>query len=285
MKKYTKKDFDRDYPTDDVCLQTIFTNRYGSDYKCPECGRKGKFHKIEGRKRYDCQCGYSLHPLAGTIFHKSETPLTDWFYAIYLFASSRNGVSAKEIERQIGCTYKTAWRMAKQIRLLFSQNSIPFSGTVELDETYVGGKAKKKRGRGADKKTAVFGIVSRKGKIKARVVPNVKEDTLLPILNESVKKNSNVMTDEFLSYNKVGLNGYKHQTIKHAVKEYARGKVHTNNIESFWGQLKRSIDGTHHAVSPKYLQTYVDEFAFRWNERNCPTSLFEAILLQVAKRA
>lgn len=115
--------FRTDYNTNEKCLRAIFNNRYGKDFECPKCHAKGSWYLIESRKRFDCSCGFGLYPLAGTIFHKSETELKDWFYAIYLFASSRNGVAAKEIERQLGVTYKTAWRMAKQIRLLFAQGN------------------------------------------------------------------------------------------------------------------------------------------------------------------
>ena len=173
-KHYTIKMFRTDYNTNEKCLKAIFLNRYGKDFECPKCQTKGNWYLIESRKRFDCSCGYGIYPLAGTIFHKSETPLKDWFYALYLFASSRNGVAAKEIERQLGVTYKTAWRMAKQIRLLFAQGDQTLSGTVETDETYVGGKRRGKRGLGAEGKTIVFGMTERKGKMKAQVVPNAK---------------------------------------------------------------------------------------------------------------
>jgi transposase-like protein len=283
MAHYTIKNLRKEFATDEACLAFLFKARF-TDKKCPSCKKVAKFHAIKSRKRYDCQwCGYSVFPLSGTIFHKSPTPLTDWFYAMFLFANSKNGVSAKEIERQIGVTYKCAWRMAKQIRLLFWQHNLFLSGTVEADETYVGGRKSGKRGRGSENKTAVFGIAKRGGRIKARVVPNVKGKTLQPIINRSVKKNSTVITDELLSYNKVGNNGYAHETIKHAVKEYVRGKIHTNNIEGFWSQLKRSIDGTHHAVSPKHLQSYVDEFVYRYNGRKTGP-LFPAILREVVRK-
>lgn len=282
--KYSIQDFLEDYPNEDACLDALFKNRYGASFKCPECGRKGKFHRITTRKRYDCQCGYSVHPLSGTIFHKSDTDLFKWFYAIYMFASSRNGVAALELQRELKITYKTAWRMAKQIRLLFAQNKDVFGGTVEMDETYVGGKGRNnKRGRGAENKTPVFGIASRTGKVKAYVLPNVRTRTILPIINEAVSKKTKVMTDEYVIYHALKKNGYNHKAVQHAVKEYVRGKVHTNTIESFWSQLKRSLDGTHHAVSPKYLQSYVDEFVYRWNQRGDERPLFHLMLGQVAK--
>ncbi len=178
MTHYTIKDFRKEFPNDEACLDFLFKARFTAK-ECPSCKKPAKFHQISKRKRYDCQwCGFSIFPVSGTIFHKSPTPLTDWFHAMFLFASSKNGVAAKEIERQIGVTYKCAWRMAKQIRLLFEQNNLFFSGVVEADETYVGGRKKGKRGRGSENKAIVFGIVKRGGKIKASVVPNVKGKTL-----------------------------------------------------------------------------------------------------------
>lgn len=282
MKHYTIKMFRTDYNTNEKCLRAIFNNRYGKNFECPKCQTKGKWYLIESRKRFDCSCGYGIYPLSGTIFHKSETPLKDWFYALYLFASSRNGVAAKEIERQLGVTYKTAWRMAKQIRLLFAQGDQTLSGTVETDETYVGGKRRGKRGLGAEGKTIVFGMTERKGKMKAQVVPNAKRATIFPILNSTIAKQSTVLTDELHIYRTVAEHGYNHETVKHKIYEYVRGKVHTNSIEGFWSQLKRSLDGTHHAVSPKFLQQYVDEFVWRYNRRG--ETLFPLLVGEVAKR-
>jgi transposase-like protein len=285
MANYTIKNLKSEFPTDEVCLEYLFNARF-TGKTCPSCHKTAKFYLIVNRKRFDCQwCGFSVYPVSGTIFHKSPTPLTDWFHAMFLFASSKNGVAAKEIERQIGVTYKCAWRMAKQIRMLFEQNNISLSGVIEADETYVGGRKQGKRGRGSENKAVVFGMVTRGGNLKARVVPNVKGKTLQPIINQSVKRNSMVITDELKSYSRVGLNGYSHETIKHAVKEYVRGKIHTNNIEGFWSQLKRSIDGTHHAVSPKYLQHYVDEFVYRYNRRNAFSPLFPSVLREVVRKA
>src|SRR3990167_6001013 len=155
--KFTIRDFDAKYPHDDACLDDIFKKRYGALKECPSCKKKTKFFKVTGRKCYACQfCGHQLHPLADTIFHKSETSLKSWFYAIFLFANSKNGVSGKELERQLGVTYKTAWRMARQIRLLFGSTGTKLKNTVEADETYIGARMKRgsKRGRGGEHKTA-----------------------------------------------------------------------------------------------------------------------------------
>lgn len=279
--KYTRKDLEKDYPTEDSCLEAIYQNRYGNDFACPNCNKSGKFHKIAGRKRYDCQCGHSLNPLSGTIFHKSDTPLKDWFFAMFLFSCSKNGVSAKELERELGVTYKTAWRMAKQIRLLFSQNGLSLSGTIEMDETYYGGKKRGgKRGLGSENKTPVFGMVEREGKIQAHVT-KIRTKKVMPIISRTVVTGSTIMTDQLMMYRNLPKLGFEHEHVNHSVKEYVRGRVHTNTIEGFWSQLKRSIDGTYHSVSKKYLQKYVDEFCYRYNHRE--TAIFPLLVLAVSK--
>lgn len=284
--KFTIKEFNKQYPTDEVCLDEIFQARFGHIKECPKCKKETKFNRITTRKCYCCQfCGYQLHPVANTIFHKSDTPLTNWFYAIYLFSVSKNGVSAMELQRQLGCTYKTAWRMAKQIRQLFEENKDALSGIVELDETYVGGKGgHNKRGRGSENKTPVFGMVERKGAIKAKVTVDTKRKTVMPIIRKHIAIGSDVMTDEYLPYRSLTKEGYHHQTVNHGHREYARGEVYTNTLEGFWSQMKRSINGTYHAVSPKYLQTYVDEFSYRYNCRFSPEPLFSLLLSQVVKQ-
>lgn len=276
--KYTIKNFRQDFPTDDSCLDYIFSMRF-PEAKCPQCQHEKCFYRVTDRKCYACSwCGYQIHPTAGTIFHKSATKLTDWFFAIFLFASSRNGVSAKEIQRQLGVTYKTAWRIAHQIRSLMTQGRDPMSGTVEMDETYIGGKRRGTRGRGAQGKTAVVGIAERQGRVLVQKMENVKSKTVLPMLRENVVLGSAVMTDEFPIYNRVEKDGYLHEVIQHGIKEYVRGNVHTNTIEGFWSQVKRSISGTHHAVSSKHLQAYLNEFVFRYNARKASVPMFELLL-------
>jgi len=277
--KYTIKDLRKDFPSDDVCIDYIFSMRFPKAV-CSACKAKNSFYRVSTRKCYSCShCGNQIHPLSGTIFHKSSTSLTDWFYALFLFASARNGVSGKELQRQLGVTYKTAWRMAKQIRSLMTQGKNPLEGTVEMDETYIGGRRRgSKRGRGAEHKQAVVGIAQRQGTVRVQHVENVKSATLMPMLRENVKLGSAVMTDEFPAYNRVSKDGYLHEVIQHAIKEYVRGNVHTNTIEGFWSQVKRSISGTHHAVSPKYLQFYLNEFVFRYNHRDSAIPMFHLLL-------
>ena len=277
--RYTFKQFKAEYPDDEACLRAVLENRFGTT--CPKCGVVDtKFYPITGRKAFAClHCRKHVYPLADTIFRKSETSLWNWFYAIYLFSVAKNGVSAKELERHLGVTYKTAWRMAKQIRILMQQDGQILTGTVEMDETYIGGRKKGKSGRGADGKTPVFGMVERYGTVKALVTSELSHNVIHPLMRNYVKSDAIINTDSFHLYKSLSKIGYNHSTVNHTRKEYVRGDVHTNTIEGFWGQMKRSIDGTYHSVSPKYLQSYVNEFVFRYNFRElaiCPLLLERA---------
>jgi transposase len=289
MDKYTTKDFNKEFPTDEVCLEWLKNHRYPNGIPCPTCNKITKHHRVAKRACYECDnCGHQIYPLVDTIFHKSTTPLKTWFEVIYRMASTRCGISAKQIQRETGVTYKTAWRMFKQIRTLLGENTM-LKGEVELDETYVGGKAinmhQSKRvkltGRGTADKTAVFGVVERKGDVKAVVVPNTNQDTLIPQVKQNVEPNTTVYTDEMSAYNPLTDNGYKHEIVNHSTHEYARGIVHTNTIEGFWSLVKRGIGGVYHHVSPEYLQSYVNEYSFRYNHRDDETPMFQTFLKQV----
>jgi transposase len=275
--RYTFAQFKTEYPDDKACLEAVLENRYGKT--CPRCGVVGvKFHPITGRKGFVCsECDRHIYPLADTIFRKSETSLWNWFYAIYLFSTSKNGVSAKELERHLGVTYKTAWRMAKQIRLLMQQDSDKLTGTVEVDETYIGGKTDFKNKY--KNKTGVYGVAERNGFAKALIAQGgVNATTAIPFLKAHVEAGSSVMSDESRIYGWVKQN-YTHAYVTHSKEEYVRGNVHTNTIEGFWGQMKSSIRGTYHCVSSKYLQSYVNEFVYRYNFREiavCPVLLEQA---------
>jgi transposase len=275
--RYTFKQFKEEYPDDAACLKAVLDNRYGGT--CPRCGVIGvKFHPVTGRKSFVCsECDKFISPLADTIFRKSETSLWNWFYAIYLFSVSKNGVSAKELERHLGVTYKTAWRMCKQIRLLMAQEGDKLSGDIEVDETYIGGK--RKLAQRFDNKSVVFGMVERNGSAMAVKVKSTGARVLLPEIQRVAESNSNIFSDEWRSYKSLPRLGYTHTTVNHSQLEYVRGNAHTNTIEGFWGQLKTSISGTYHSVSPKYLQSYVNEFVFRYNFRSVPVC---PILLELA---
>jgi transposase len=199
---YTLNDFQAQFPNERACLDFMFDTRWPKGGECPECGKKDCFYAIEKRRSYSCSwCGYQLYPTAGTIFHKSSTPLVSWFFAIFLMSTSRNGVAAKELERQLGVTYKTAWRMAHEIRKLMGDDSPKFSGKdpVEVDETYVGGKRPGKRGRGAAGKTAVVGVAQRRGGVKATVVQGaVNTENAMGQIRQNVETGTTVYTDELV---------------------------------------------------------------------------------------
>jgi transposase len=216
--RYTFKDFKTEYPDDDACLDAVFQNRFGDLKFCPKCAAETKFYRVKKRQCYACMhCGYQLHPLADTIFRKSSTSLWNWFYAIYLFSVSKNGVSAKELERHLGVTYKTAWRMAKQIRLLMEQDNDKLTGVVEVDETYIGGRTTNKKKY--QNKTGVYGVTERGGFAKASVAyGGVNATTAIPFLKAHVEQGSKVMSDESRIYNHVKRD-YTHAFVTHSKEQ------------------------------------------------------------------
>lgn len=295
MQRFTKKHFDEMFPDDATCLEWLF-RRFHPDGMpfCDKCQKKTKHHRVVSRPSYSCDyCGHHVHPTADTIFHKSPTALTTWFYAVYLMASTRCGISAKQIERETGVTYKTAWRMFKQIRSMLEEGTNPLGGPggkgVEMDETYMGGKRKGGVGRpmaGDKAKTAVVGMVERQGRIKALVADDVKGSTLLGMVREHILPKSTVFTDEYLSYDGIShMNrGYQHRRINHSSRVYVVGDIHTNTIEGFWGLVKNGIRGVYHSVGKGYLQTYLNEYSFRFNRRFDVQPMFLSFMNQIDKR-
>lgn len=291
--KFTFKQFQALYPDDDACLQAVFDRKRSADDACPGCGVLGaKFHKITGRRAYACQeCGHHFYPCVGTPFEKSSTPLTLWFHAMYLMTSTRNGVSAKELQRQLGVTYKCAWRIGHQLRLLMSArdeatNPGPLSGHVEMDETYVGGRLREFKGHGKGaylaNKTTVFGMVERGGIVRAKVVPNERRETLLPIIKSNVMFGSTVSTDSARAYKTLNQNWYNHGAVNHDIDQWKNGIFCTNAIEGFWAHLKKGLKSTHVYVSPQHLQKYVGEFSFRYNNRHEPAAMFDRLVRQIS---
>src|SRR5258708_5191948 len=290
--RYTVAEFNAEFPTDDSCLEYIKEQRWPDGIThCEKCGKEQKHHRVAGRTAYACQaCGNHIYPLAGTVFEKSTTSLKLWFYAMYLMGSTRCGISAKQIQRETGVTYKTAWRMFRQIRSLLSEDDIQLEGsTVEMDETYMGGRRKGKRGRppaGDLKKKCVVGVVERKGRVVALAANDATRSTLHGIASERILPKSTVFTDEMPAYDGLEkVNGYNHRRINHAAGVYVVGDIHTNTIEGFWSLVKRGIGGVYHAVSKKYLQSYLDEYSFRYNRRDRGNLIFTSILERVFERA
>jgi transposase len=280
-KTLTVQDFFKQFPDDTSCLFHLFKQRFGEDVKCSRCGEVNKFRKLSKMPALTCNCGHHIHPMVGTPFERTRVPLQKWFYAMYLFTTSRHGVPAKELERQLGVHYETAWRMAHELRKYMAKvdGDDQLSGHVEADETMIGGKRSGgKRGRGAPGKTVVFGMLEREGDVMTRIVENVRRATLEPHITENVRKGSTVSTDELKSYAKLARLGYKHGAVNHAAEEWVRGPHHTNGIEGFWSLIKRSIRGTHVHVSRKHLSKYLGEFEFRWNSRQAPATMFPRLL-------
>ncbi len=288
--RYTLIDFMRDFPNDDACLDYLWRQNISLDGEhapCPKCKRERRFHKLAKHPAYSCDsCGHHIHPTAGTIFHKSSTSLVLWFHAVFLISQTRCGISAKQLERDLGVTYKTAWRMHNKIRSMLSQpnDAPPMSGVVEMDETYVGGRRSgtlpgRSTPESGSHKTPVFGMAERGGRVRAVVVPDARRSTLTDAIGDHVSPDAVLMTDEWPAY-RVIARGYRgHYTINHRTKEYVRGFVHTNTIECFWALVKNAIRGVHHGVSRQHLQLYLDEYAFRWNTRRTgrPFTLFLAV--------
>lgn len=303
---YSLMEFMREFPDDSACLEWLWRNRYapdGAHAACPKCDRERKFHKVKARPAWDCDtCGHHLHPLAGTIFHKSSTSLHLWFFAIHLMTSTRCGVSAKQLERELGVTYKTAWRMFNKIRnVAMADDTGPLRGDVEVDEASVDGKPRKPQGQHRylasnpnrrseaaklreRSRATVFAAVERGGRIKATVLESRRGPGLKRQVIEWVEPESIIVTDDWPAYHGLDQHFISHSRINHSAGYYVVGDTHTNTIEGFFGHLKPSIRGTYRKVSHKWLQGYLNEFTWRYNQRYSNESMFH-LLLQRATQA
>ncbi|WP_151975273.1 IS1595 family transposase [Erythrobacter sp. EC-HK427] len=281
----TLRQFQDRFPTEESCLDHLMRVRYGDRHECDGCGKSAHFYRVKARRSYACEyCGHQVYPTAGTPFHRTRTSLRDWFFVMFLFCTKRNGVAAKEVERQIGVTYKTAWRMCHEVRkyMAMLDGDEPIGGEgqiVEIDETFLGGY--EKGGFGGKGKTVVLGMRQRGGDVVTCVVPNRRWDTVIPQITQHVLPNTEVHTDEMNGYSPlVTFNGYEHRKVKHKAKEYvSKEGVTVNGLEGFWAQLKRSINGTHIHVSPKHLPKYLGEFEFRHNRRQRPQTMLSEMML------
>lgn len=286
MKRYTIKDLQRDFPNDEACLEWLVNYFFAEGIPCKNCNKVTKHHRVKSRPSYSCDiCGHHVHPTANTIFHKSSTPLTLWFYAIFLMTSTRAGISAKQLERELGVTYKTAWRMFHQIRKMMSDDKNPLTGEIEVDETYVGGKGFNKRYEAnfnQKPKQVVMGMVKRGGEAKVRHVISSGARSLLPQIKENVEPNSRIYSDQLGAYRTLNKLGYKHLSVNH-LEEYVNNNIHTQNIENLWSNLKRGITGVYRHVDAKYLQAYSNEYAFRYSHRNSQKAMFWALMERVQK--
>ena len=279
------REFQDRFPTEDSCLDHLFQVRYGRDFNCPKCDRPAKYSRVKGRRAYQCNwCANQLYPTAGTPFDRTRTSLRDWFYVMFMFTTTRNGVAAKKVEREIKVTYKTAWRMCHEIRKYMAalEEDERIGGhfhTVECDETLIGGVADG-MGKGyIANKTMVMGMLERGGEISTHVIPSAARRSLHPLIVEHVRPGSTINTDEGYGYRGITDYGYRHVTVNHGEEEYARPDgAGVNTIEGYWAMLKRAINGTHIHVSGKHLPKYLGEFQYRWNMRAVPHLMLDRLL-------
>ena len=273
----TLRQFQDRFPTEESCLDHLMRTRFGERHDCAKCGKSAKFYRVAKRRSYACEwCGAQVYPTASTPFDRTRTSLRDWFFVMFQFCASRNGVAAKEVERQLGMTYKTAWRMCHEIRKYMAvvDGDGPLGGftkQVEVDETYIGGKVDARDGHALSNKTVVMGMLERGGNVMTAIVPDRKMNTLVPMVKANVKPHTTVHTDDWVAYGTIGAHGFYHQRVNHLAGEYVSPTGATvNAIEGFWAQIKRSIHGTHIHVSRKHLAKYLGEFEYRWNMRQTP---------------
>jgi transposase-like protein len=271
--------------------------RWAKGVECPHCGTVGDHYQITGKSTsnaparkgvWKCKkCRKQFSVTVGTIFEGSHIPLNKWLAAIFVLCSSKKGMSAHQLHRMLGVTYKSAWFMAHRIRHAMSDLvSEKLKGIVEADETYVGGKATGRRGRGAKKKAPVFALVERNGNVISQPVDRVTGKNLKKLIKENVEKSATMMTDDYSSYKGLKKDFADHQVIKHSMKEYSRGNTHTNTIEGYFSILKRGIIGVYHHVGKNHLHRYLKEFDFRYNNRKSKDAVntITAIMASKGKR-
>jgi transposase-like protein len=273
-------DFQKEFSSEEKCREYLEQQRWNGTPACPFCGSLN-VHRFPNGKIFKCrekQCRSKFSVTVGTIYENTKIPLAKWFLATYILSVHSKGISSLQLASWLGVTQKTAWHLNHRIREMLTDKAPELlEGIVEVDETYVGGKlknihAKKKEAlKGLDNKTMVFGAVQRDGKVRTKVIPQTNLENVSKAIEDFVAHNSTMVTDEHHAYKQVGKK-YNHKTVNHRDKEYVRNeaglKVHTNNIEGYWNILKKQIDGIHHSVSPRHLQRYCNESAFRFNNRS-----------------
>jgi transposase-like protein len=272
------------YQTEDKCYRDLEELRWPNGIACLRCGST-KVSRIHARRQFDCDsCRYQFSVTAGTIFHDTHLPITKWFIAVYLMIESRKGISANQLKRTLGVSYKTAWYLCHRIRKAMQDAyPVPLKGIVEIDETFVGGKTVGKGHGHKGNKAVVVGAVQRDGKIALQVVAERDTATLHGFIKDTTAPETQAYyTDEWAGYKGIGDKDTYHETVNHRLDEYVRGDVHTNSVENVWSLLKRSIIGSYHKVSVKHLDAYLDELEWRFNNRENPW-LFRDTLQKLLK--
>jgi transposase-like protein len=286
----TIRQFQERFPTEESCLDHLFQVRYGTGFDCPGCDRPAKFSRVKSRRSYQCNwCAFQVYPTAGTPFDRTRTPLRDWFYVMFQFVTTRNGVAAKRVERDLGVTYKTAWRMCHEIRKYMASldSDDPLGGPgsiVEIDETLIGGSVSG-MGKGyKGNKTCVVGMLEREGELVTRVVGSRTKEAMRCLIHSQVLPGTTVHTDEFGGYKDLDQCGFQHVKVDHKAGHYADASgAGVNAIEGFWALLKRGINGTHIHVSSKHLPKYLGEFEYRWNMRSVPHLMLDRLLFSFVR--
>jgi transposase-like protein len=286
----TLRQFQDRFPTEESCLDHLFQVRYGTDFTCPGCDRPAKFSRVKARRSYQCQwCAHQVYPTAGTPFDRTRTPLRDWFYVMFQFVTTRNGVAAKRVERDLGVTYKTAWRMCHEIRKYMASldSDDPLGGpgeVVEIDETLIGGSVSGMGSGYKGNKTTVVGMLERGGELVTTVVSSRHRGPMTDLIQSQILPGTTVCTDEFGSYRHLDACGFDHKTVSHKAGQYVNAQGYgVNTIEGFWALLKRGINGTHIHVSGKHLPKYLGEFEYRWNMRQVPHLMLDRLMHSFAR--
>src|SRR5215210_6449111 len=267
------------FHSEESCRARMEELRWPEGVDCPRCDSKD-IARMEDRHQYQCRsCRYQFSVTAGTIFHDTHLPIWRWFLATYLIVESKKGISANQLKRTIGVSYKTAWYLAHRIRdALKEVDAQLLKGIIEVDETFVGGEVEG-MGRGyKGNKVVVVGAFERGGAIRLQVVRGRDRETLQGFIRENTAGDTRaIYTDELPSYIGIADENTEHEAVKHREKEYVRGEVHTNSLENVWSLLKRSIIGSYHQVSAKHLDAYLDELEFRFNNRENPHMFRDAM--------
>ncbi len=285
----TITEFHEHFRDEKACYEFLESLRWPNGKACPHCGSVKDPYKVKPRGRfkdipsYRCSekgCDLPFTVRTGSIFQGSKVELKKWLQAAYELSVSKKGISSVELGERIGTSQKTAWLINHKLRAMLKDTAPELlTGMVEADESYFGGRESNKhrnkrqtkvKGRGTASKRPVLGLLQRGKKIEALVVPNTTANTLLPILRDRIDKNALVVTDEFAAYNQLKRT-HAHKIVKHSSGQYVDGVAHTNSVEGFWSLLKRGVIGTFHYVSPQHLQSYCDEFAYRYNTKDITT--------------